>query len=340
MKRAPSSVASVIVLTLVLITGRVAANAATPTRARSAGRASASAASKHHVYYVATNGSDAHAGTRAHPFRTIQRGLNRAHAGDTVIVRAGRYQPARFVRGGKTGAPITLRGLRGVLLRGDGSGTGLVVSDVSHVVVRGLTVVNFEVGIAVDDASAVVVTKNTASGNDDTGIQTTGSRHVLVVGNRLVDRGLSPGVADQDYGVNFYFSRYVVARHNYFFGRHNQALSFKRRVYHGSAIRNTFEGCLLTCLYIGQNDDDSEGDMTSSHITVQGNRFRAIRKGGTYYLLRTPITVRNVRYALVRYNIFDPSCELGVYYSSSPQQAGLAVGRNKVRHNKVKRWRR
>ena len=341
MKRAPSLVASVIMMTLVITAARVVANATTTTGTRSTGRAAASAASRHHTYFVAKNGNDGHVGSKAHPFRTIQRGLRRARAGDTVVVRPGSYAPASFVRGGKPGAPITLRGVGTVWLRGNGSGEGIRVADVSYAVVEGFHVANFGAGIGVDDASHVIVRRNTLRANQSTGVQSTGVSYVQVSRNRLIDPGTKhPTAAIQDYGVNFYFSDHVTANHNYFFGRHNQALSFKRRVHHGVAIGNTFEGCLLTCLYIGQNDDDSEGDMTSSHITVQGNRFRAVRKGGTYYLLRTPITVRNVQYALVRYNIFDPSCELGVYYSSSRQQAGLAVGHNKVRHNKVKRWRR
>ena len=82
MKRTPSMVASVIVLTLVLPASRVAAQAVTPTKARSARKASISAAARSHVYYVATNGNDAHAGTSAHPFRSIQHDFR-----DTVFDR-------------------------------------------------------------------------------------------------------------------------------------------------------------------------------------------------------------------------------------------------------------
>ena len=42
-------------------------------------------------YYVATNGSDAAAGTLGAPFETIQHGVDLLGAGDTLHVRGGRY---------------------------------------------------------------------------------------------------------------------------------------------------------------------------------------------------------------------------------------------------------
>jgi hypothetical protein len=52
------------------------------------------------TYYVATNGSDSNAGTLTAPFLTLQQGVNRAVAGDTVIVRDGTYGHVNSVTGG------------------------------------------------------------------------------------------------------------------------------------------------------------------------------------------------------------------------------------------------
>src|SRR6185503_19914548 len=52
------------------------------------------------TYYVATNGSDSNAGTLTAPFLTLQQGVNRAVAGDTVIVRDGTYGHVNSITGG------------------------------------------------------------------------------------------------------------------------------------------------------------------------------------------------------------------------------------------------
>ena len=45
------------------------------------------------TYYVATTGDDSNAGTSVEsPFKTVQRGVSRASAGDTVLVRGGTYR--------------------------------------------------------------------------------------------------------------------------------------------------------------------------------------------------------------------------------------------------------
>ena len=59
-------------------------------------------------YYVATTGSDSAAGTLASPFKTLQRGITAAAAGDTVIVRDGTYGPTGGA--GSMGAVITKAG--------------------------------------------------------------------------------------------------------------------------------------------------------------------------------------------------------------------------------------
>ena len=62
-------------------------------------------------YYVDPQGADSNPGTAARPFKTIQRAADTAGAGDTVVVRAGRYTgPGRIVslsRGGAPGAWLT-----------------------------------------------------------------------------------------------------------------------------------------------------------------------------------------------------------------------------------------
>jgi Right handed beta helix region len=62
-------------------------------------------------YFVSPDGSDAAAGTRTAPFRSIQRGADAARPGDTVVVLPGRYiggeRIVSLVRGGRPEAWIT-----------------------------------------------------------------------------------------------------------------------------------------------------------------------------------------------------------------------------------------
>jgi len=75
------------------------------------------------TYYVATNGNDANDGSQGRPFATIQRGVELAVPGDTVLVNAGVYrnQAITFPRSGKSGAPITLQVVPGATVIVDGS---------------------------------------------------------------------------------------------------------------------------------------------------------------------------------------------------------------------------
>ncbi len=58
-------------------------------------------------YYVSPRGSDAHPGTRARPFRTIQKAADAMQAGDTCYAREGVYRETVTVkRGGAKGKPV------------------------------------------------------------------------------------------------------------------------------------------------------------------------------------------------------------------------------------------
>ncbi len=65
-------------------------------------------------YYVSPSGSDSAAGTLEQPFATVQHGVNKLLAGDTLVLRAGNYHESVTVaRSGTAGAPITLAAYSG-----------------------------------------------------------------------------------------------------------------------------------------------------------------------------------------------------------------------------------
>jgi len=78
------------------------------------------------IWYVATTGSDAAAGDIAHPFKTIQKGVDVAVAGDTVYVRGGTYsEHVTITKSGTAGNPITLTNYGSEVVTLDGTGVSL-----------------------------------------------------------------------------------------------------------------------------------------------------------------------------------------------------------------------
>src|SRR3954454_10023388 len=95
--------------------GAATIGAAAPTAGAHAGRA----------FFVSPTGSNAAAGTKAHPWRTIQKAANSVPAGSTVEIRGGVYRERVVVRvSGAPGAWITFRNYDHEHVRLDGTGLG------------------------------------------------------------------------------------------------------------------------------------------------------------------------------------------------------------------------
>lgn len=75
--------------------------------------------------HVDPAGNDSAAGTSAAPLRTVQAGISRAVAGDTVVVHTGVYRERlTFPRSGTASSPIVLSGLPGAAIDGGDYFTG------------------------------------------------------------------------------------------------------------------------------------------------------------------------------------------------------------------------
>ncbi len=130
-----------------------------------------------HIYYVATNGSDANSGAIDAPFKSINAAISKAIAGDTVFVREGVYhEKVSFPRSGRLDKLITLKAYPGEIPVIDGtplSITGkealVTIRNVSYIVFEGFDVCNYKSttpwvninGILVDQGSGnIQIRKN------------------------------------------------------------------------------------------------------------------------------------------------------------------------------------
>jgi Right handed beta helix region len=160
-------------------------------------------------YFVATNGSDDGSGTFDHPWATINHAAEKAEAGDTIVVRGGRYAlPAqvRLRNSGRHDAWITFLGYPGeqpildaqiipyASLRSKGLDNGAFqIEGVAYVRVANLSIVNsHDAGITIRDSSNIDLINNSTKGTFSSGIAVfdtdhddKGTEHIRVIGNTI-----------------------------------------------------------------------------------------------------------------------------------------------------------
>jgi hypothetical protein len=104
------------------------------------------------TFFVATDGSDSAPGTKARPWRTIQKAASTVPAGSTVEIRGGVYHERVVVRvSGAPGAWITFHNYAGEHVRLDGTGLGpydgiaglVAIDSRAYVAVQGLEIAHF-----------------------------------------------------------------------------------------------------------------------------------------------------------------------------------------------------
>jgi hypothetical protein len=114
------------------------------------------------VWHVSPAGRDGADGTEAAPVRTIQHAADHVRPGDTVLLAPGIYpEPVALRRGGRKGAPITIRAARKGTAILDGNrqaATMVAIENAPFVVLRDLEIRWFaRTGVLVRDSPAVTV---------------------------------------------------------------------------------------------------------------------------------------------------------------------------------------
>lgn len=192
----------------------------------------------------AARGNDSNSGTKDKPFKSIQKGVNVAIAGDTVLVKDGLYREEAdphqagvlFRRSGAPDAWIRVKAYPGSLPRVTSPTWGTFrIVDVSYIEVSGFDVTTEKVEGETDP---------NLQRNEGGGIDITRSHHILVRNNRVHDCGGS--------GIGTGFSDYLTLEGNEVF--HNAFYS----IYDCSGIS------LWECM----DFDDKPG----FHDIVRGNR--------------------------------------------------------------------
>jgi parallel beta helix pectate lyase-like protein len=195
------------------------------------------ALSRGRVYFIARNGDNAGPGTRARPWRTIQRAFDRLRPGERALVRGGKYvQDLVAQRRGTVGAPITVAaypGERVVLRAASTSGDTYplrVTSGAAYLRVSGFVIerakgtsstnVYFE-----GSAHHVELSGNEIRFSQDQGIFAEASTSNLqILRNRIHDNGRGHASGQhQSHGIyiegrNHLIANNVINRHPYGFG--------------------------------------------------------------------------------------------------------------------------
>ena len=153
-----------------------------------------STAPQEEVYYVAPTGDDANPGTKAQPWRTIQKAVDTLTAGETVNIRAGTYnEHVLLTRSGSQGQFITFAAYPGESATVDAEGLAIdeeggvfEIDGLSFIRIAGLRIVNSSgAGILTNQASDIYIEGNYTYNTVSSGIGVWRSHNTIIDGNEV-----------------------------------------------------------------------------------------------------------------------------------------------------------
>jgi parallel beta-helix repeat protein len=150
------------------------------------------------IYYVSPSGSDSDPGTESQPWRTIQKAAKTLGAGDTVYIKAGRYEErVEPQNSGSADNEIMYAAYPGAIVTIDGANIvvpewgGLFQIENKHDIrVSGLRIVNagpnlHNPGILIEGSSGIIVENNYIYHSSDSGIGVWNSENIIVDHNEV-----------------------------------------------------------------------------------------------------------------------------------------------------------
>jgi hypothetical protein len=230
------------------------------------------------TFFVAPGGSDSDPGTRARPWKTVQRAFERLRPGQRALVRGGTYVADHVVeRAGTRTAPITVAAVPGekVVLRAAATSGDTyplrVTSGAAFVRIQGFvlerakgtssTNVYFE-GRAHD----VELSRNEIRFSQDQGVFVeNGARRIHIIGNRIHDNGRGHESGQhQSHGVYIEGADHLVANNVIYAHPHGFGIQVYPENKGTIVVHNTVVGSGHSGIVVG-------GDGGVSNITIRNN---------------------------------------------------------------------
>ena len=148
--------------------------------------------------YVAINGNDQNAGTKAKPFRTLKKAASEANAGTTVLIRKGTYNEKLVVKySGTKSKPITFKAYNKEMVVLSGKNLNEVEGDTSLVTINNKKYVTIS-GLIIQDLSTDLADETVM------GIYVTGSSNHITLENNNVRRIETDADEGNGHGIAIY----------------------------------------------------------------------------------------------------------------------------------------
>ena len=295
------------------------------------------------TYYVATAGSDSNPGTLAAPFLTLQQGVNRAAAGDTVIVRDGTYGHVNSVTGGDSSgneyAPVVLynSGTTGawITIKAEHKGAAVLdcemlcdayinLGNASYIVIQDLVITRgYKEAIHSNDSAhhitlrgnrfEYIANRSTSTTLGLDGLYANPNCHDFIIdGNVFHDIGRT-NVNWLDHGLYLHGSNYTIINNIFYNIPHGWSIQTADGLSNVLIANNTFAF---------PNGGGQDGQImlwnTQSNLTIRDNIFYA-----------------PLNYAITRYTSSVAGCSIdhNIVYGASSMMAdasGCTLGTNQI----------
>ncbi len=149
------------------------------------------------TYYVSTSGNNSNSGTSSSPLKTIQEAVDKANAGDKILVKAGNYARVKIENKNATQSqPITITaapGDEGKISISTGkydSGKGIHIINSSNIIVEDLNVNKSLFGILVENSKNITLQNNKVHDIGQEAIHARkNSSHIDILNNTIFDTG-------------------------------------------------------------------------------------------------------------------------------------------------------